>query len=272
MIERSHAAVNVHASPDGGRGGWSEPAPHVVVCDGATGRGARLAGLKPAHTRAIALEARVPHVWGAGHPELRADTIHLEYGAVRNGYAWVFPNRDQVNIGAGFFRDANDTPGAAVRGILTAAMRELSSSLGIADRWDRTEVYAHPLPIWAGRNQLHTTDGRVMLAGDSAALVDPLFGDGILNAVRSGRIAAECILAGRPESYTHRINAEIGAELEAAARLARVFYRLPRECYRLVVCRHGATAIAARLLCGVLSYRQVAPRALKRLSRALVSG
>jgi len=271
-IECGADAVMVRAAPDAGGARWSKRARHVVVCDGATGRGARLVGLRPAHTHALAMEAQVPHVWGGGNAELDACTIHLEHGAVRNGYAWAFPNSDQLNIGAGFFRDADAVRGSDVRDTLTRAMREFTGSLGIAGNWHRAQIRAHPLPIWAGRNELHTPDGRVLLAGDAAALVNPLFGDGILNAVRSGRIAAECIVAGSPERYTGRINEELGTELEAAAHLARVFYRLPRQCYRLVIRRKGASAIAAGLLCGVLSYRNVAPRAMRRLAGTTLSG
>ena len=49
--------------------------------------------------------------------------------------------------------------------------------------------------------------GAVLLCGDSLGLAQPLTAEGILPAVLSGRLAAEAILAGAPESYPARLAA-----------------------------------------------------------------
>lgn len=260
-------SVRAQTRPDAPE--WSATASYLVAADGANGRCAPRMGLRPTRLQAIAMETQVPHVWGTGHPDLQPDTVHLEYGVVRNGYVWAFPNSDQLNIGAGVFRSADSVRGADLRATLSRAMRDLAAALGVASDWPETDVRACPLPVWSGRNRLHTDGGRALLAGDAAALVSPLFGDGILNAVRSGRIAAECIAAGRADEYTRRIDSEIGCDLAAAARLAAVFYRLPRECYRVAISRPTATRTAARLLCGELRYSEIAPGALRRLWAAI---
>lgn len=269
-IEARGAEIVVTGRSQGNGVAWRASADHVIAADGATGVVARLMNLQPHRLQAIAMEAEVPHRWGTGHFSLEPDTIHLEFGVVPNGYAWIFPNRERLNIGAGLFRGSG-VAGNTVRKLLMGAMQDYARHLGIEVRWGEVTIHAHPLPLWSGRSRLHGAGGRVLLAGDAAALVNPLFGDGIHNAVRSGRIAVECILSGRPEEYSARIHTSLGVDLRAASRLASFFYRFPKECYSLAIMRPGAARIAARLLNGDMSYRELVPRAMRRIVRALAT-
>jgi len=249
---------------------WTAEASYVIGADGANGVVGRCCGLRPKRLTAIAMEAHLPHRWGTGDPSLRPDAIHLDFGAVPHGYAWVFPNSDRLNIGAGLFRGGPHAP-ESLRETLLGAMYSHARMLGISADWCDTAIHAHPLPLWAGRSRLQSAHARVLLAGDAAALVNPLFCDGILNSVRSGRLAADCILTGTADQYTERINDTLGVELKAAARLARIFYAFPRECYHLAVMHPGATRIAARLLNGDLSYHDLAPRLVRRMISAIAA-
>ena len=268
-VEPASGAVQVQARNGLSGAPWRAVASFVIGADGANGVVGRQVGLHLSRTEAIALEALVPHRWGEGHPSLRPDTIHLEYGAVRNGYAWVFPNAEQLNIGAGFLRAAHPLRGPAVREALMQTIRAYAAALGLEPDWDRVRFRAHPLPVWSRRNTLDALNARVLLVGDVAALVNPLFGDGILNAVRSAALAVQCILEGQPAAYSSRLHSEIGTELQAASRLSALFYRLPGECFRYGVTRPTATRTAALLLNGRLKYREIAPRAMRRLMQAI---
>ena len=91
----------------------------VIGADGANGITSRLISLRKNRTLAIALEVEHPYQWELGHPILRRDICHLEYGAVPRGYAWVFPKGDHLNVGAGVFRPRKTGKGdAAVAGEL----------------------------------------------------------------------------------------------------------------------------------------------------------
>lgn len=100
----------------------------------------------------------------------------------------------------------------------------------------------HPLPLYthqvAGPASL--VCGQALLVGDAAHLVDPLFGEGIYYAVRSGQIAAASILGmlhdrGRTLwEYEQAVRREIYAEFRIASRLARIVYTFPRLCHRLM--------------------------------------
>ena len=89
--------------------------------------------------------------------------------------------------------------------------------------------------IWAGR----LVRGHVMLVGDAGHLVDPLLGEGIYYAVRSGQLAAQSVaeMLGRPAScrlsdYEMLVENEFGLEFRAAGRLGKIVYGLPRSVHR----------------------------------------
>jgi flavin-dependent dehydrogenase len=78
---------------------------------------------------------------------------------------------------------------------------------------------------------------RVVLAGDAAGFVDPLYGEGIAYAIRSGQIAAEvireCLVRNAPCSaaqlgeYARRCDVEFRSELADSLRLSRLMYAFP---------------------------------------------
>ena len=99
----------------------------------------------------------------------------------------------------------------------------------------------HPLPIF---NQHPTSNGeqwtgslvnhRALLVGDAGHLVDPLLGEGIYYAIRSGQLAADSILSvlGNPnhklDEYEKAAYREFGQEFRVASRFAGFIYGLPR--------------------------------------------
>lgn len=262
-----------HVRAEGRDGAWEATADTVIGADGANGIVARAVDLRRNRVLAIAIEAEVPHTWGDGHPNLRPDVCHLEYGAVRRGYAWVFPKGDHLNVGAGVFRPrrADGRGDNTVRDELHRAILDYLRTLGVPRRHEELEYHAHPLPLWNGLDTLQTRDNRVLLAGDAAGLINPFFGDGILHALTSGQIAARCILEGNTAGYTDCIAAEFRANFDAALRLAKFFYQWPGFCYKHGVKRPNATRTATRLLCGDALFKDISGRVMRRIREAMRS-
>jgi flavin-dependent dehydrogenase len=197
------------------------------------------------------MEIEHPHDWGRGPAHLRPEVAHLEYGAVPGGYAWVFPKADHLNIGAGvLMRRRGEAGDSGMSQHLRRVISRYPAALRIDDRSASCRVHAHPIPTWRGREPLNTPDGRVLLVGDAAGLVNPFFGDGILYAMHSGRIAADCLARGAPHEYTDCVHTQFAEKLDAALALARIFYRRPHFCYRFGVRLPEATRVAARVICG----------------------
>lgn len=246
---------------------------HLIGADGAAGGVAASVGLRRSARIALAIELEVPHRWDPADPLLRPDLLHLDYGVLRHGYAWLFPKADHLNIGAGLFhgrrRDVRRDPQARQR--IRSGITVTATALGVApERLEGLRSYAHPLPFWDGPEPLHSADGRVLLVGDAAGLINPLFGDGLFHAIRSGRLAAEALLEGQPDTHTARVHGLLADDFEAARRLARVFYALPRLAYRHAITHPGATPVAVGLLGGELSFRGLGKRALRRVAAGLL--
>ena len=256
---------------EGNSGAWEATCDTLIGADGANGIVARTANLRRERALAIAIEAEVPHNWGDGHPDLRPEICHLEYGAVKRGYAWVFPKGDHLNVGAGVFRPRREDGrgDAGVRAELQKAMLDYLALLGVPKNHDELTYHAHPLPIWNGLDRLQTRENNVLLAGDAAGLINPFFGDGILHALKSGQIAAHSVLNHTQADYTDAIAAEFRTNFDAALKLAKFFYQWPGFCYKHGVKRPGATRTATRLLCGDVQFDNISGRVMKRIREAM---
>jgi menaquinone-9 beta-reductase len=142
-------------------------------------------------------------------PELRL--IWETTGAL--AYAWSFPiDNQRCNIGYGVFGTA--TPPR--RAQLVERMTALVSNGSSVD-----SVRGHRLPLSSGGARLG--GGRVLLAGDAAALINPITGEGIFYALLSGRLAASAALRSRdaPSSaYRATLSAALGSHLRSTRWLA----------------------------------------------------
>lgn len=63
------------------------------------------------------------------------------------------------------------------------------------------------------------------MAGDAAACVDPITGEGLYYALRSGDLLAQALIEGQPQTYPERLRACFSADLEFAANIARKIFR-----------------------------------------------
>jgi geranylgeranyl reductase family protein len=195
-------------------------APVVVGADGAHSVLATAAG-RPRGRRALAIRGYAPT-----RPERRHEQV-IAYGARRQpSYAWSFDRGDGLsNVGYGELLDAEaDPPSRSV--LLDQLEKLLPGSASGGTQWR-----AHHLPLSAWR--WTQPDGRVLLAGDAAGLVNPMTGEGIYYAVATGilagRAAARCLAAGRPgragASYRSSVRGLLARHLRhtsVAARLSRV--------------------------------------------------
>jgi flavin-dependent dehydrogenase len=171
----------------------------------------------------------------------------------------VFPKGDHANLGVGGWLDE----GPRLRTHLDRLAR-----VHDLDPGSLTDVRGHRLPM--RRLGAPARHGRALLVGDAAGLVDPLSGDGIYEAWVSARLAAEAILAGRPEEYEARLSAALDGHAAASWKAKRVADRHPRACL-WAVRAPGVFEAVAGLLRGDLAHpseaRRIARPPLRALSR-----
>ncbi len=276
-IDADAGGVTVRAAD-----GQAWKARHVVGADGAKGVvGARAAcGLPGA--RASRARSRSPSKAGptaaGGTPSLTPGAAYLDYGTVPHGYAWIFPKRNCLSVGAGMLLPKRTFPlrgegyeNPGVGEMLRRAIDSLLASVGLSlpEGVGAPRLWAHPIPFWTGAEPLATPDDRVLLVGDAAGVVQPLFGEGIQYAVRTGDLAARCLLAGEVSGYTERVRALLADEFDAAARVSRVFHKAPFLSYRLGVKNPAGTRLVGRLMAGEASLAHLEQRIYERLRNPL---
>lgn len=167
--------------------------------------------------------------------ELKLAVISLN--AAKKGYGWIFPKRDGLSIGVGEFVRGDSRP---KRSFQQFSQEEPS----LAGLTIPTPV-GHPIPVFNRSPGFkgHKWNGglvhdRAVLVGDAGHLVDPLLGEGILYAVRSGQLAGTSIVKflreehGSLEDYEAAIMREFAEEFRIASKLNTVVYGLPRSWHR----------------------------------------
>jgi geranylgeranyl reductase family protein len=153
-------------------------------------------------------------------------------GTAFPGYGWVFPaGGGSVNVGLGVGVLADRSAGRRAARDLDAFL-EHASRVGVLDRVPPRSA-ARPLGAWLKMGLVGTTPARdrVLLVGDAAGLVNPLQGEGIAQAMDSGRAAGEAILGGIDRAcdrYRAHVARTYGPYLSTTAPVHRSLLRRPR--------------------------------------------
>ncbi len=149
----------------------------------------------------------------------QADSITVKFLRRFEGYLWSFPRCDHLSVGicGSMARHTSQELKQHLHGFMR---QEGIAAVGAT-------FYSHVLPS----PQPHTLRARRVvgrnwaLVGDAAAWVDPITGEGLYYALRSGDLLAQSLAAGRQREYPARVRADFSADLEFATRIARRFYR-----------------------------------------------
>ena len=129
------------------------------------------------------------------------------------GYAWSFPlGAGRANVGFGIRRDARHSVGEMKQLWLDLLARpHIREALG-PDAVAEAPHRAWPIPARVGRVPL--VGPRTMFVGDAAAATDPMTGEGIGQALLTGRLAAESVLThvDPPVHYARAVRRELVAD------------------------------------------------------------
>lgn len=126
------------------------------------------------------------------HPENHIE-LHF-YKDILPGYFWIFPlPNNQANVGLGMLSSELSKQKINLKKKLAEI---IENHPNIKDRFKNANplesVKGFGLPIGSKKREL--SGKQFLLLGDAASLIDPFTGEGIGNAIRSGRIAAEHLL------------------------------------------------------------------------------
>lgn len=142
------------------------------------------------------------------------------------GYFWVFPlPNGAANVGLGML--SSDLAKRPELNLRKRLLEILKTHPEISPRFKGAEiegkVMGFGLPL--GSRKLPISSNRILLTGDAASLIDPFSGEGIGNAMVSGRLAAKHIIELYPEgrfdsetmkAYDKAVYNKLGPELRVS--------------------------------------------------------
>ena len=207
-------------------GGIRFQARYLVAADGMWSPTRRLLGLQEPGYRGEwhAFRQYLTNVTGPAATEL---LVWFEPDLLP-GYAWSFPvGGGAANVGFGIQRASGYGIQAMGRTWPDLLRRpHIAAALG-PDAKPEAPHRAWPIP--ANLPRAHLAQGRVLFVGDAATATDPMTGEGIGQALETGRLAARSIVqAGihRPEAVIERYRRELARGMVADHRLAGVLSRV----------------------------------------------
>jgi geranylgeranyl reductase family protein len=196
----------------------------LIGADGSSGVSARYAGVRYEQVDlGLELEIAVP-------PPLAEEwrgRMLLDWGPVPGSYGWVFPKGDRLTVGVIAARGQGERT--------RRYLRDFTAGLGLAafepvqDSGHLTRCRSDDSPV---------RRGRVLVAGDSAGLLEPWTREGISFALRSGALAgaaaaqaSACPRRGHVDQalagYEAALAQDLIPEMAAGRRLLTAFSRHP---------------------------------------------
>lgn len=187
-------------------------AKYLIAADGANSQIRRMVVPHLKFSRGFAIEGIMPL-----EKLDRLAGMELNFDCVDYGYGWLFPKTDHVSVGL-------YTSNVNVK-LSKAALLDFAH-LRLGKR-DITEIYGFPLGF-GGHTYVQASE-RVLFAGDAARMCEPLLGEGIHNAIKSGELAAktvsQALQSGNPVSASYnRALHDIRRDLLRCRIAASIFY------------------------------------------------
>lgn len=204
----------------------------VIAADGALSPTAKMAGWKNDTRKLIpALEYEVE----VSDEEFKkyADIVRFDFDIIPFGYAWSFPKKHHLSLGAASARRTKIN--------LKKYYKEYVEYLGIKEIISEKQ-YGFQIPVSP------RTDGfvknNVFLIGDAAGFPDPLTAEGISNAIYSGRIVANSLIEAKLDSklaeklYNQKLQEKLLPELKVGLWLSKFFYE-QKKARNLLMPKYG---------------------------------
>jgi len=200
--------------------------------------------------------------------------IDIQFLPNLEGYIWVFPRSGHLSVGiCGKGESAQS---------LRARLEQYMEQKGIA--YKGASFYGHMLPSLEspGWKTNRVAGDGWMAVGDAGGLVDPITGEGLYYAMRSGDLASQvllndaCPVESKAQAYRNLLQRDFAADLEFGATLAKrvflgrfLFNTIPTRMVGFLRRSPSFRAVIEDLFAGTQPYLDLRSRLLKNLSGTL---
>ena len=153
---------------------------------------------------------------------INKDIIILDIGILKDGYIWIFPEKDYYNIGLATTYNENEKINYQL--ILKNYLKNnFNYQKGI-------KIKGAFLPYDKCHNKYYKNNNSIFLIGDAYGLIDPLTGEGIYYALKSGEIISSSII----ESINNNknINLIYSKKIKALTKQINRIYHLRIKFYK----------------------------------------
>jgi geranylgeranyl reductase family protein len=202
-----------------------------------------------------------------------SSVIQIQFLKQIAGYIWTFPRVDHFSAGIC----------GKSEGVSTADVRRVLEDWLTKHQFDfsRARFYSHILPALRTKSldELEVSGDGWMIVGDSAGLVDPMTGEGLYYALRSGELCAKALLDDFPAQYKWTLEEEILPELRLAASVSERFYSgqalgesVLEVMVKLTSQSDSFREIVRDLFAGIQGYRGLRSRLYRNLPKMIAEG
>ena len=198
-------------------------------------------------------------------PDWEPDLIHIDWGSIKRGYAYLFPKKYFLSMGAGGI------------GIPASKIKNYQRAF-LATRWRKEQTFpfsAAGFMIPLRKNRSPIQKERCLLVGDAAGLADPFSGEGIFSAVRSAQVAASVLqeaLQNRWDSlnpYQEAIDGDLMPELECSRLFREIFNLRPSYYHQKIASQDRWWTAMAKIIRGEKTFLDIKKK-LGPIGKALV--
>lgn len=185
--------------------------------------------------------------------ESEREDLIIDFTGFKWGYYWAFPKGGWVTTGLGELKSKSLIKN------LEGKLKEFNVKHGFKGKIK----WKGGFPIPAGRRKNEVLMENILFIGDAGGLVDPLTGEGIYYAAKSGIIAASVVkkffTSGKREeltTYENFVNGEFGGEFFWARVVGKLFFPLRNFNLSVVERSERIANLTAGILSGKISYRR----------------
>ena len=191
---------------------------YLIGADGANSVVRKLTSSLKYKNPVFAYEGKVPK---------NKTNIQTEFIFNKYGYAWIFPKKDHYNVGIGRLVPSPDNKKLSKKELFDFVSKRFNDE-------NVDNITAYPIGT---EGQEYQAVNNIFLVGDAAGFAESLLGEGIYNAVLSGKYAAKSIISSlynkkstAVENYNSFLS-DLKNELQIYQKGSKILYGFPRISY-----------------------------------------